>query len=208
MRFIPTPLVGAYLIEPERHLDERGFFARTWCQREFLAHGLAAGLAQCSISYNTRRGTVRGMHYQLPPFAEEKLVRVTHGRLFDVIVDLRPGSASFLHWFGTELTGASRMAMYVPKGVAHGFQTLADDTEVFYQMSEFYSAEQGWGLRWNDPLIHVAWPEPVTMISLRDGHYPDVNPEDFAVFGGLWEAAVSHARREQSQVEGEDHHQG
>jgi dTDP-4-dehydrorhamnose 3,5-epimerase len=206
MRFIPTPLVGAYLIEPERHSDERGFFARTWCQREFLAQGLAAGLVQCSISYNTRRGTVRGMHYQLPPFAEEKLVRVTHGGIFDVIVDLRPGSASFLHWFGTELTGASRMAMYVPKGVAHGFQTLADDTEVFYQMSEFYSAEHGCGLRWDDPLIRVAWPEPVTMISLRDGHYPDANLKDFTAFAGIYEDADSGVRHDQSQLEGGGHH--
>ena len=182
MRFIGTPLAGAVVIEPERYEDERGFFARTWCQEEFAAHGLSPHVVQCNISYNRHKGTLRGMHYQLPPFAEEKLVRVTQGRIYDVIVDLRPNSETFLHWFGVELSQENRFALYAPQGFAHGFETLADDTEVFYQMSEFYAPEYGRGLRWNDPLINITWPEPIEMIAERDRTYPNAHPGDFACF--------------------------
>lgn len=139
MIFQGTPLIGAVLVEPERLEDERGFFARTWCEREFAEHQLATRWVQCNISYNHRKGTLRGMHYQLPPSVEDKLVRVTHGAIFDVIVDLRPNSATFLDWYGVELTAENRLALFIPKGFAHGFQTLCDGSEVFYQMSEFYA---------------------------------------------------------------------
>ena len=182
MKFTALSLSGAFLIEPERHEDERGFFARMWCQREFEAHGLTARLVQCSISCSWRKETLRGMHYQLPPFAEDKLVRVTHGCIYDVIVDLRPDSATFLRWLGFELTQENRLALYVPKGFAHGFQTLIDDTEVFYQMSEFYAPGHARGIRWDDPLIGAVWPEPITVIAERDRTYPDIRLDDLDAF--------------------------
>ena len=181
MRFIATPLPGAFIVEPERYEDERGFFARTWCAREFAAHDLAPNLAQCSISHNRKLGTLRGLHYQAPPAAEDKLVRVTRGVIFDVTVDLRPDSPTFLRWFGVELTADNYLALYVPKGFAHGFQTLVADTEVYYQMSAFYQPALARGLRWNDPRLAIAWPLPVEMISERDAAYPDCVSEDFAL---------------------------
>jgi dTDP-4-dehydrorhamnose 3,5-epimerase len=185
MNFIPTPLAGAFLIEPEFKEDERGFFARTWCQREFTEHGLTSRLVQCSISYNRRKGTLRGMHFQTAPMAEDKLVRVTQGRAYDVIVDLRAGSDTFLAWFGVELTQSNRRALFVPQGFAHGFETLVDDTEVYYQMSEFYSPLHAHGFRWNDSSVGVVWPEPITAMSDRDRSYPDLKPELLAgVTGG------------------------
>lgn len=175
MRFIPTSLVGAYLIEPEPISDERGFFARTYCRNAFAEMGLNPNLVQCNISYNKVRGTLRGMHYQKTPHAEAKLVRCTQGAIYDVIVDLRKDSKTFTQWFGVNLTAESRKALYVPEGFAHGFLTLMDDTEVLYQMSEFFHAECAFGIRWNDPLFAIDWPGEIAVISDRDARYPDFN---------------------------------
>ena len=158
MIFSPTPLAGAVLIEPERREDSRGFFARTWCNREFEAHGLAPLIVQCSISFNKKRGTLRGLHYQAPPHAETKLVRCTSGAIYDVIVDLRPESPSCRRHFATVLSAENRAMLYVPEGFAHGFQTLEDGTEVFYQMSKFHAPECARGVRWNDPAFAIEWP--------------------------------------------------
>lgn len=173
MNFIETALPGVVIVAPDLKGDERGFFARTWCAEEFAMHGLAARVAQCNLSYNRTRGTVRGLHYQAPPAAEDKLVRVVRGAIFDVAVDLRPDSPTFLQWVGVELTADNRQALYVPKGCAHGFQTLTDDAELFYQMSEFYAPALACGVRWDDPLFAIAWPLPVQVISERDANYPD-----------------------------------
>ncbi|MFB2881780.1 dTDP-4-dehydrorhamnose 3,5-epimerase [Floridanema aerugineum] len=177
MRFIPTSLIGAYIIEPEKVEDDRGFFARVWCQQEFAEHNLDPNIVQSSISFNKKRGTLRGMHLQLPPFAETKLVRCTQGAIYDVIVDLRPDSETYLNWTAVELTAENRKTLYIPKGFAHGFQTLEDNTEIFYQMSEFYSSESARGFRWNDPIFKIDWREEVTVISDRDRTYPDYTPE-------------------------------
>ncbi len=168
MIFSETKLKGVYLIEPERHEDERGFFARTWCQREFEGHGLNPSLVQCNVSFNRKKGTLRGMHYQIPPHAEAKLVRCTRGAGFEVVVDLRPGSPTHRRWVGIELTAENRWMLYIPGGCAHGFQTLADSTELFYQMSEFYHPESARGVRWDDPAFGIEWPLPVTVISEKD----------------------------------------
>jgi dTDP-4-dehydrorhamnose 3,5-epimerase len=173
MIFTATPVPGAVVVESEGRADQRGFFARTFCAREFSAHGLDSRVVQCNVSFNRRRGTLRGLHFQRPPHAEAKLVRCTAGALYDVIVDLRPESASFCQYFALELSARNRKMLYVPEGCAHGFQTLADDTEATYQMSEFYSAEDASGVRWNDPAFAIAWPLPVTAISERDRQYPD-----------------------------------
>jgi dTDP-4-dehydrorhamnose 3,5-epimerase len=173
MKFIETDLADAFLIEVEPSQDERGFFARSFCRREFEAHGLDPALVQCNISYNRRSGTLRGMHFQRPPFEETKVVRCTSGAIFDVIVDLRPDSRTFMRHVAVELTAENRRQLYVPKGFAHGFQTLTDDSEVFYQMSDFYVAEATAGLRWNDPLLNIRWPREVTVISPRDAAYAD-----------------------------------
>lgn len=173
MLFQPTNLADAYLVDLEKATDERGFFARTWCVQEFAAHGLDSNLVQCNLSYNQRQGTLRGMHYQMAPFAETKLVRCIRGALYDVIIDLRPTSPTYLHWLGVTLSAENRTALYVPQGFAHGFQTLTDETEVFYQMSTFYAPEYARGLRWNDPRFQIEWPLPVTVMSARDQGYPD-----------------------------------
>jgi dTDP-4-dehydrorhamnose 3,5-epimerase len=173
MQFTPTSLGDAYIVEPERRSDDRGFFARTWCQRAFTAQGLDANLVQCNVSFNYQKGTLRGMHFQLPPFAETKLVRCTQGAIYDVIIDLRPDSPTFQQWVGVELTAANGKALYVPKGFAHGFQTLTDDAEVFYQMSAFYEPGYAGGLRWNDPTFKIDWPMAVTVIADRDRTYAD-----------------------------------
>lgn len=172
MIFAATTLQGAYLIELEPVEDERGFFARTWCQREFAEHGLDDRLVQCNLSFNKRRGTVRGMHYQLPPSAETKLVRCVRGALYDVIIDLRPASPTYLQWTGVLLSAANRQALYIPQGFAHGFQTLEDETEIFYQMSEFYAPTSARGLRWDDPCCQIQWPLPITVIAAKDESYP------------------------------------
>jgi len=161
-----------FVIEPELLEDERGFFARSFCQDEFRMKGLDPVVAQCNISFNRRRGTLRGLHYQTKPHEEAKLVRCTHGAIWDVIVDLREGSASRLRWFAAELTGENRRALYAPAGFAHGFQTLADDSEVFYQMSASYHPESARGLRWDDPAIGIVWPIRDPVLSLNNGSYP------------------------------------
>jgi dTDP-4-dehydrorhamnose 3,5-epimerase len=171
--FIETKLKGVFIMEPERLEDERGFFARTWCQREFEAHGLNPRLAQCSISFNKRRGTLRGMHYQAAPYEEARLVRCTMGAIYDVAIDLRRSSAAFKQWTAVELTADNRRMLHIPEGFAHGFQTLEDDTEVLYQMSEFYHPESITGVRWDDPAFEITWPEEVKVISARDRQYPD-----------------------------------
>ncbi len=172
MRFIPIPIVGAFVIEPELVADERGFFARTFCRDEFLAQGLNSNLVQCSVSFNRKKGTVRGMHYQTKPHEETKVVRCTQGGVYDVLADIRRDSPSFGRWCGISLTAENRRAVYIPEGVAHGFQTLCDDTEVFYQMSEFYKPELSTGFCWNDPVFDIVWPEPISLISARDMAYP------------------------------------
>lgn len=177
MIFTPTPLPGAFVIEPEPRPDARGLFARTWCQRELEAQGLESRLAQCSTSFNKRKGTVRGMHYQVPPFAETKIIHCTRGSIYDVIIDLRPTSATFTRHFAATLTADNRKAMYVPVGFAHGFQTLEDDTEVLYQISEFYSPEHARGVRWDDPAFGIPWPPDTRTISERDLGYPDFRRE-------------------------------
>ena len=173
MIFRETTLPGAFLVEPERLKDERGFFARTWCAEEFARHGLNPQLSQCSISWNRYAGTLRGLHYQKAPHQEAKLVRVTRGRIFDVIVDLRPASRTRYRWFAAELDAESGLMMYVPEGFAHGFQTLEDDTAVFYQISVPYHAASAAGLRWDDPALKIAWPRAgVRIISDRDLAFP------------------------------------
>ena len=173
MRFVETPLAGAYVVEIEPLEDERGFFARSWCREEFGARGLSAILAQCSISFSKARGTLRGMHYQASPFEEAKLVRCTAGAVYDVILDLRADSTTFKRWFAAELTTANRKMLYVPEGFAHGFQTLEDNSEVFYQISEFYRQGYARGVRWNDPAFGITWPAGEKIISERDRSFPD-----------------------------------
>ncbi|MGH2343915.1 MAG: dTDP-4-dehydrorhamnose 3,5-epimerase [Chloroflexota bacterium] len=173
MIFQSTPLVGVYVIEPELLTDFRGSFARTWCKREFERHGLNPRLVQCNISFNRRKGTLRGMHYQEAPFAEAKLIRCTRGAIFDVALDLRPDSSTFRRHFAAVLSAENRKMLYIPEGYAHGFQTLEDDTEVFYQMSEYYTADYGRGVRWNDPTFAIPWPEDERTIIDRDNSYPD-----------------------------------
>lgn len=171
--FVETALPGAYILEPERLEDERGFFARTYCDREFAAHGIGRRWVQSNISYNRVRGTLRGMHYQVVPYAEDKLVRCTRGAIHDVIVDIRPESPAYKQHIAVELSGANRRALFVPKGFAHGFLTMEDDSEVSYQMSEFYVPGAGAGFRYNDPVLAISWPGDVKVISERDRTYAD-----------------------------------
>lgn len=171
MKFAETKLKGAHVIEPERLEDDRGFFARTFCRKEFEAHGLNPILVQSSISFNAKKGTLRGMHYQTPPHEETKLVRCTRGSVYDVILDLRRGSPTFKQWVAVELTADNRCALYIPAGFAHGFQTLTDHTEILYQMSEFYHPESARGVRWDDPAFGITWPLPDPIISQRDQSY-------------------------------------
>lgn len=173
MQFLTTTLPGVFEIRIEPHCDERGFFARTWCQSEFEEHGINPRLVQCNVSFNQRKGTLRGMHFQASPHAEAKLVRCTRGSAYDVVLDLRPGSPSYRQWVGVTLTAENRNMMYVPEGCAHGFITLEDGTEVFYQMSEFYDAPSARGVRWNDPAFGIIWPIETAVISERDASYPD-----------------------------------
>jgi dTDP-4-dehydrorhamnose 3,5-epimerase len=174
MIFTETKLKGAFTIQIEKREDERGFFARAWCRKEFEAHGLTSHLAQANLSFNKEKGTLRGMHYQIVPLQEVKLVRCTRGAIYDVIIDLRSASATRGQWFGAELTAENHQMLYVPEGFAHGFQTLEDGTEVFYQVSQFYSPEHERGVRWNDPLFGVTWPEAENrIISPKDLNWPD-----------------------------------
>ena len=172
MIFTPTPIAGAYVIDVEMHEDERGWFARTFCADEFRNHGLNAALAQCSLSYNRRRGTLRGMHYQAAPHEEAKLIRCTRGIIYDVIIDLRAKSGSMGRWFGIELDANTHREIYVPEGCAHGFETLSDDVEVLYQMSEAHHPELARVIAWNDPSFGVRWPLPPVEMSKRDRHAP------------------------------------
>jgi len=171
--FTETKLRGAFLIELEKHADGRGFFARTFCQEAFEAHGLNWRVVQCNVSFSRRKGTLRGMHFQIAPFAEAKLVRCTSGSIHDVIIDLRPASPTFRQHFAVELSAENRKMLYIPEEFAHGFQTLKDDTEVFYQMSQSYSAEHARGVRWNDSAFGIDWPAGVRTIIERDQNYPD-----------------------------------
>jgi dTDP-4-dehydrorhamnose 3,5-epimerase len=172
--FHETQLGGVFEIHIEPKCDERGFFARTWCRHEFESKGLNSQLAQCSVSFNTRKGTLRGIHYQAAPYPETKLVRCTQGAIYDVIVDLRPESSTYKQWIGAMLTAENRRMLYVPEGCGHGFLTLEDETEVFYQMSEFYHPDLARGVRWNDPAFGIAWPAEVEQISERDRTYPNL----------------------------------
>jgi dTDP-4-dehydrorhamnose 3,5-epimerase len=171
--FTETKLQGAFILELEKREDYRGFFARSWCQREFQAHNLNPRLVQCNISFNRMKGTLRGMHYQAAPLAEAKLVRCTAGALYDVIIDLRPDSPTYKQHVGEVLSAANYKMLYVPEGFAHGFQTLQDDTEIFYQMSEFYSPEHARGVRYNDPAFGIKWMIGNPVIVDRDRNYPD-----------------------------------
>jgi dTDP-4-dehydrorhamnose 3,5-epimerase len=177
MRCIPTTLEGVFVVEPELRVDDRGFFARTWCRNEFAEQGLAAEWVQCSISFNRLAGTLRGMHWQATPFEEIKLVRCTMGAAYDVVLDLRPESETFRNWVAVEITAINRRAVYIPGGCAHGFQTLSDNTELFYQMSEFYHADRALGVRWDDPAFGIVWPACAQRtISPRDASFPDFAP--------------------------------
>lgn len=177
MIFNETKLKGAYIIEVEPFEDERGSFARTFCREEFETHGLNSFIAQCNISHNRKKGTLRGMHYQIAPHAETKLVTCLAGSIYDVIIDLRGDSATYREWLAVELSGNGRRSMlYVPEGFAHGFQTLEDDTEVFYQMSAFYEPGSVRGIRWDDPAFAIRWPNAPRILSNRDKSYSDFHP--------------------------------
>lgn len=172
MRFVPQAIDGLWLLEAERKADARGYFARTFCADEFAAHGLPAAFVQCNVSFNQERGTLRGLHWQDKPFPEGKLVRCVRGAMWDVAVDLRPGSATRGRWVGVELSAGNGAALWIPPGFAHGFQVLTDETEVFYQMTETYRPELARGLRWNDPALAIAWPLPNPVVSERDAALP------------------------------------
>jgi dTDP-4-dehydrorhamnose 3,5-epimerase len=171
--FRQTQISGVFEIGLEPKPDDRGFFARVWCQKEFAARGLDTNLVQCSLSFNPRKGTLRGLHYQAAPYAETKLVRCTRGAIFDVILDLRPTSPTFRDWVALVLTAENRKTAYVPQGCAHGFLTLEDEAEVFYQMSECQHAESARGVRFDDPAFQIVWPEKIEVISDRDRNYPN-----------------------------------
>ncbi len=176
MKFVRLGIPGAFLVEIEPQSDERGFFARTFCARQFAEAGLESRLVQTSLSFNPRRGTLRGLHFQAEPHGEAKLVRCVRGTIYDLLVDLRPDSHIFRQHLALELSAESRTGVYIPAGVAHGFLTLTDDCEVHYAMSEFYEPAAARGVRWNDPAFGIVLPEPVRLISERDGGYPDLLP--------------------------------
>lgn len=185
MKIVALDLPGAALMELEPHHDDRGFFARSWCSREFSEAGLPSAIVQTNLSQTRLRGTIRGLHYQHPPSREGKVVRCLRGGIFDVIVDIRPDSPHFLKHFGVELTPANRLALYVPPGFAHGFQTLEPDTEVWYQMTDFYQPGLGGGLRWNDPALGIEWPLKPTAMSERDATCRDMDPSQLECFRGF-----------------------
>jgi len=176
MNFLETSINGVYIVEPEKHGDERGFFARSYCEKEFRQVGLTVPGVQCNVSYNEHKGTLRGLHFQSKPASEAKLVRCTRGRIVDVAVDMRPESATYLEHVMVELTDENRLALYVPQHFAHGFQTLEDQCEVFYQVTAFYTPELEGGLRYNDPRLAIEWPLQVSTISEKDGAWPDITP--------------------------------
>ena len=176
MIFTETKLPGAYLIDVEKREDHRGFFARAWCQREFEEHHLVPRVVQANISFNKHKGTLRGMHYQLAPHAETKLVRCVRGALYDVIIDLRPDSSTYMQWLGVELTAEDYRMLFVPEGFAHGFQTLVDNTEATYQVSQFYTPGAEGGVRYDDPAFGIEWPIDVQVISDKDRSWPNYTP--------------------------------
>jgi dTDP-4-dehydrorhamnose 3,5-epimerase len=177
MLFAETELPGAFVIDLERRGDERGFFARAWCEREFAEHGLETRVAQCNVSFNERRGTLRGLHYQVAPHSEVKVIRCTRGAVFDVIVDIRPESETYTRWIGVELSEENRRMLYVPEGFAHGYLTLADETETFYQVSVPYAPDAERGARWDDPAFGIEWPQSEGLvISEKDRAWPDFEP--------------------------------
>lgn len=180
MKFVPLPLAGAYLVEPERIIDERGSFARVWCGDEFAAHGIAMQAVQASVSRNAQKGTLRGLHFQWPPSQEGKLVRCERGRIHDVAVDLRPDSPTFTRHYACELDALSGRALYIPPGFAHGFQTLEDDCDVHYTMSDAHRPELAGGVRYDDPAFGIAWPLPAARIALRDRTCPDFDRAEHA----------------------------
>ncbi|HOD12729.1 MAG TPA: dTDP-4-dehydrorhamnose 3,5-epimerase [Candidatus Omnitrophota bacterium] len=173
MKYVETFLKGVFILELERFEDKRGFFARSWCKEEFRKAGLNQDLSQCSISFNKKRGILRGMHYQVRPHEEAKVVRCTMGAIYDVVLDLREGSSTFKKWFAIELSAENRKALYIPEGCAHGFLTLEDSSEVFYQISEAYHPECSMGVRWNDPAFKIQWPNKDVLINARDSQYLD-----------------------------------
>ena len=177
--FEPTPLAGAWVVDLELSADERGGFARTFCEREFAEHGLPVRFPQCNLSINTLAGTMRGLHFNRPPDEEAKLVRCIRGAVYDVIVDIRPDSPTRLQWFGIELSADNRRALYVGRGFAHGFLTLADESDVYYHMDDFYSPDAARGIRWNDAALSIEWPRAVEKISERDARYPDIDAASF-----------------------------
>ncbi len=172
MNFTESPLAGAYIVDVNRLEDERGFFARSFCVEEFRGLGLATEMSQCSVSFNALRGTLRGLHFQAAPHEEEKLVRCTRGAVFDVIVDIRPESPTYRRYFGAELTAENQRALYIPKGFAHGFLSLVDETELYYMISVAHVPGAARGLRWNDPALNINWPFPPRVISNRDAEFP------------------------------------
>ena len=173
MIFTETKIAGAFIVELEPLLDDRGFFALSWSEREFARRGLESRLAECNVSFNRKKGTLRGMHYQQSPHGQAKLVRCTRGAIFDVIIDLRPDSATFRQWIGVELTADNHLALYIPKDFAHGFQTLTSESEILYHMSSPYVPDSGRGVRWDDPAFGIEWPDDVRLINSRDAAYPD-----------------------------------
>jgi dTDP-4-dehydrorhamnose 3,5-epimerase len=172
LKFIETPLAGLHVVEIEPHNDDRGFFARGFCVREFQAHRLEQAVVQCNISFNEKAGTLRGLHFQAEPYQEAKLVRCTQGAIYDVAIDIRPDSSTYLRWYATELTSKNRRMLYIPQGFAHGFQTLVDGSEVFYLMFELYHPESARGLRWDDPKLGITWPLANQIISDNDRMHP------------------------------------
>lgn len=172
MIFSETKLKGAFVIDVEKQEDDRGFFARSWDEKNFELLGLSTRIVQCNISFNNQKGTLRGLHYQASPYEEVKLVRCTRGKIFDVIVDLRAESKTFKEWHGVELSEDNHKMIYIPKGFAHGFQTLENNTELFYQMSEFYKSDHARGVRWNDPVLKIDWPLESSIISRKDLSLP------------------------------------
>jgi dTDP-4-dehydrorhamnose 3,5-epimerase len=177
VRFVATPIAGVHVVELERHEDERGFFARAWCRDELAAAGLTSDLSQCSLSRNLAAGTLRGMHLQRSPYEEAKLVRCTRGAIYDVAVDLRPGSPTHGRWFGAELDADSGRALYIPEGCAHGFQTLLPDSDVFYAISAPYAPDTAAGVRWDDPYFGIVWPaSEERILNSRDRFWPDYDP--------------------------------
>jgi dTDP-4-dehydrorhamnose 3,5-epimerase len=174
MVFKETRLKGAFIIGLEKIADERGFFSRAWCRKEFETHGLNPNIAQCNLSFNAIKGTLRGIHYQIAPYEEAKIIRCINGKVYDVIVDLRPKSPTYLQWISFELSAENRTMLYVPENFAHGYLTLADNSEVFYQVSQFYSPGSEGGIRWDDPSVNIKWPKiPNLIISEKDKKWPN-----------------------------------